>query len=67
VALADGYGIDVALLIDVWARYGRDAIAEVDLGERIHRNRPLRQLHPHSRAVLDAVLTRALPAGGRAG
>jgi glucosyl-3-phosphoglycerate synthase len=64
VALADGYGIDVALLIDVWQRYGRDAIAEVDLGERIHRNRPLRQLHPHSRAVLDAVLTRALPTGG---
>jgi glucosyl-3-phosphoglycerate synthase len=62
VALVDGYGIDVALLIDVWQRYGLDAIAEVDLGERIHRNRPLHQLHPHSRAVLDAVLARALPA-----
>jgi len=59
VSLADGYAVDIALLIDVWARFGRHAIAEVDLGERTHRNRPLHQLRPHSRAVLDAVLDRA--------
>jgi glucosyl-3-phosphoglycerate synthase len=59
VTLADGYAVDIALLIDVWERFGRQAIAEVDLGERTHRNRPLRQLRPHSRAVLDAVLDRA--------
>ena len=58
IELADGYAVDVALLIDVSARFGRDAIAEVDLGERTHRNRPLHQLRPHSRAVLDAVLDR---------
>jgi len=64
VTLADGYAVDIALLIDVWARFGRQAIAEVDLGERTHRNRPLSQLRPHSRAVLDAVLDRAaLPQG----
>jgi glucosyl-3-phosphoglycerate synthase len=60
IALADGYAIDIALLIDVHQRFGRRAIAEVDLGERTHRNRPLQELRPHSRAVLDAVLTRAL-------
>src|SRR2546427_8815247 len=60
IALDDGYAIDIALLIDVYERFGREAIVEVDLGERIHRNRPLHELRPHSRAVLDAVLTRAL-------
>jgi glucosyl-3-phosphoglycerate synthase len=61
IVLDDGYAIDVALLIDVYERFGRQAIVEVDLGERVHRNRPLHELRPHSRAVLDAVLTRALP------
>jgi glucosyl-3-phosphoglycerate synthase len=63
IALDDGYAIDIALLIDVYERFGREAIIEVDLGERTHRNRPLHELRPHSRAVLDAVLTRALPTG----
>lgn len=59
IALADGYGVDIALLIDVYRRYGRQAIAEIDLRERLHRNRPLHELHRQARAVLDAVLTRA--------
>ncbi|HKY76732.1 MAG TPA: hypothetical protein VJS45_11360 [Acidimicrobiia bacterium] len=70
VTLADGYAVDIALLIDVWERFGRQAIAEVDLGERTHRNRRLHQLRPHSRAVLDAVLDRAaggLPVADRLG
>jgi glucosyl-3-phosphoglycerate synthase len=58
VVLADGYGIEIGLLIDVYARFRRHAIAEADLGERVHRNRPLRQLRPHAREVLDAVLRR---------
>ncbi|MCA1843626.1 MAG: glucosyl-3-phosphoglycerate synthase, partial [Actinobacteria bacterium] len=57
--LADGYGIEIGLLIDVYRRFGMEAIAEADLGERIHRHRPLHQLRPHARAILDAVLTRA--------
>lgn len=56
--LAGGYGIEIGLLIDVYLRFGRSAIAEVDLGERIHRNRPLAGLRPHTRAVLDAVMAR---------
>lgn len=59
VALADGYGCEVGLLIDVHRRHGLDAIAEVQLGERVHRNRPLLDLRPHADDVLDAVLTRA--------
>lgn len=66
IRLADGYGCEIGLLIDVYRRHGLDAIAEVHLGERVHRNRPLRDLQPHTDAVLDAVLARvgtgALPA-----
>jgi glucosyl-3-phosphoglycerate synthase len=59
VHLADGYGVDIGLLIDVHRRHGRAAIVEADLGERVHRNRPLRELRPHSDDVLAAVLARA--------
>jgi glucosyl-3-phosphoglycerate synthase len=58
IELEAGYGVEIALLIDVYGAYGIDAIAQVDMGERIHRNRPLVELRPHARAVLDAVLTR---------
>jgi glucosyl-3-phosphoglycerate synthase len=57
--LADGYGVEIGLLIDVRHRFGRQAIAEADLGERAHRNRPLLELGAHADAVLAAVLDRA--------
>lgn len=59
VPFDDGYGVDVGLLIDVAERFGVLSIAQVDLGVRLHRNRPLRQLVPQSRAVMAAVLARA--------
>jgi glucosyl-3-phosphoglycerate synthase len=56
-----GYGVDIALLIDVAERFGLDAIAQVDLGVRLHRNRSLAELAPQATAVLQAVLRRAAP------
>jgi len=58
ISLSDGYGIEIGLLIDIYTRFGRDAIVEADLGQRVHRNRPLHQLRPHAHEVLDAVLRR---------
>ena len=55
----DGYGVEIGLLIDTYLAYGRRAIAEVEVvGERVHRNRPLRELTVHARHVLAAVLAR---------
>ena len=54
-----GYGVDIGLLIDAAERVGIDAMAQVDLGVRTHRNRPLDQLSPQALAVLQTALHRA--------
>lgn len=68
VPFAGGYGVDLALLIDVAERFGLGSLAQVDLGRRVHRNRPLDELAPQAVAVLHAGLRRAgldLPAAER--
>lgn len=59
VRFAGGYGVDIGLLIDVARGWGVDAIAQVDLGVRNHRNRPLLQLGPQALAVMTTALRRA--------
>jgi glucosyl-3-phosphoglycerate synthase len=54
-----GYGVEIGLLIDVAGRLGVSAIAQVDLGTRVHRNRPLDELRPQATEVLRAALSRA--------
>ncbi len=55
----EGWGVELGLLIDLVANYGIDAIAQVDLGVREHRNRPLDELGPQAMAVLVTGLRRA--------
>ncbi len=59
VALEPDYGVEIGLLIDVARRYGTSAVAEVDLGVRQHRNRPLGELSHQARQVMEAMLSRA--------
>jgi len=59
VPFVDGYGVDLGLLIDVAARFGAGSIVQCDLGERVHRNRPLAQLAPQSTAIIRLALSRA--------
>ncbi len=62
-----GYGVDLGLLIDIADLEGTGVIAQVDLGTRRHRNRPLDELGPQALAVLQTALRRADPeAGGTA-
>jgi len=61
VGLAGGYSIEMALLLDVYLRHGSKAIAQVDLGERAHRNRPLQSLAGCADDVLAAVMDRVDP------
>jgi hypothetical protein len=53
-----GYGVEMGLIIDIAERFGVEAMAQVDLEERIHRNRPIGELSRMSFAVLNAALRR---------
>ncbi|MBC3186148.1 glucosyl-3-phosphoglycerate synthase [Corynebacterium sp. zg-331] len=54
-----GYGVEAGLLIDVARHHGAAAIAQVDLGVRHHRNRPLAELGPMAHVVTATILERA--------
>lgn len=55
---APGYGVEIGLLIDTFDTLGLDAIAQVNLGVRAHRNRPLDELGAMSRQVIATLLSR---------
>ncbi|WP_028923657.1 glucosyl-3-phosphoglycerate synthase [Pseudonocardia acaciae] len=67
VPFAAGYGVEIGLLLDTWERHGLDALAQVNLGVRKHRNRSLLALGVMARQILAAALHRcALPDSGGA-
>ena len=55
---APGYGVEIGLLVDTFDRLGLDAIAQVNLGVRAHRNRSLAELGAMSRQVTATLLSR---------
>ncbi|MCG5430786.1 glucosyl-3-phosphoglycerate synthase [Mycobacterium sp. MYCO198283] len=58
VPFAPGYGVEIGLLIDAYDRLGLDGLAQVNLGVRTHRNRPLTELGAMSRQVIATLLAR---------
>jgi glucosyl-3-phosphoglycerate synthase len=58
ITLEPDYRVEMALLIDCAQLFGLHAIAQVDLGIRRHRNRPLEELRPMAVEVLRAALER---------
>jgi len=56
---ADGYAVELALLIDAASHFGVETMAQVDLGVRVHRNRPLSELRPQATDILAAALARS--------
>jgi glucosyl-3-phosphoglycerate synthase len=59
VGLAGGYGVELALLVDVARQFGPESVVQVDLGVRVHRNRPLQELRPQASEILRTALQRA--------
>jgi glucosyl-3-phosphoglycerate synthase len=66
VPLVQGWGVEIALLLDVAREFGAAAIGQVDLGVRRHRHRPLNELSVQAAEVMATLLTRvgARPASG---
>lgn len=58
VPFAAGYGVEIGLLLDAEHRHGMDALAQVNLGVRKHRNRSLLQLGVMARQILGTALAR---------
>lgn len=54
-----GYSVEVGLLVDLLFAVGLDAMAQVDLGSRRHRNRRVPELAPAAHAIARAIVTRA--------
>jgi glucosyl-3-phosphoglycerate synthase len=67
VPFATSYGVEIGLLLDTVSCFGLDAIAQVNLGVRKHRNRNLMDLGVMSRQITATALRRAgLPDTGAA-
>lgn len=54
-----GYAVEAGILIDLVARYGLDALAQADLGVRVHRNRDVLTLGRMAAEIMQAILVRA--------
>ncbi len=61
---ATGYGVEIAMLIDVWHAVGLEGMAQVDLDEHRNPHQPLSALAPMARTVL-ATIARRLAQEGR--
>ncbi len=58
ISIEPDYGVDFAILADVVALVGRDAVAQVNLGQITHRHRPLDDLAGTAMQVARAILRR---------
>lgn len=66
VPFVSGYGVEMAMLIDLFDLVGLDALAQVDLGTRLHRHQNVQALGRMSTQVMLAAWSR-LRLDGRAG
>lgn len=51
-----GYGVETSLVLDFIDKFGLERIAQVDLGERIHRNRPLCELGRMAYVIMQTLM-----------
>jgi len=58
-----GWGVEIAMLIDIARQYGPEGIAQIDLGTREHRHRSLHALSVQAAEVMATMLGR-VPSGG---
>jgi len=57
-AFADGYGVEIAMLIDASRAVGADRLAQVDLGVMEHEHQALQSLTDMAETVLRTVIAR---------
>ncbi len=58
IPFVEGWGVEIAMLVDIANRWGAEAIGQVDLGVRTHRHRSLHELSVQAAEVTAALLSR---------
>ena len=58
IPICVNYAVETCMLIDIYQKWGVNAIGQVDLKERVHRNSPLRHLSKLSFGIMQAVFNR---------
>jgi glucosyl-3-phosphoglycerate synthase len=53
-----GYGVEIGMLIDIVSHFGLDAVAQVDLDVRVHRNQRLENLGKMAFGILQSFFKR---------
>ncbi len=59
LAIPVGYGVEMAVLLDVYEQDGLDAIAQVDLGERAHSHQSVHDLAVMATEIIETAAKRA--------
>jgi glucosyl-3-phosphoglycerate synthase len=59
LTFVQGWGVEVAVLVDILEGWGASAIAQVDLGTRRHRHRPLEDLSVQAAEIALTLLLRS--------
>lgn len=52
------YGVDIGIVLDLATKFGPDSICEVQIGELVHRQRPLSELSAMATMVVRAIVSR---------
>lgn len=58
LAFADGYAVEIAMLIDAWRAVGLERMAQVDVGLMEHEHQPLQELTGMAETVLRTIVSR---------
>lgn len=58
ISFFSGYGVEIGMMIEMFERFGLEAIGQVDLLERIHHNQSLEALSKMSFVILQAIFRR---------
>jgi len=59
IPFVEGWGVEIAMLIDIAERFGPESIGQVDLGSRLHRHRELASLSVQAAEVIATLCDRA--------
>ncbi len=63
IPMLSGYGVELGLLIDIARHSGVNAMAQVDLERRVHRNQDVQALSRMSFGIIQAALSRLVDEG----